>query len=166
MADEPVVSDDVRNGNAGDVIARDVTIKQGGARSIAAESVVIRQGGAAHVRAEQVTIAQGGVGFANTDRLDATGSAVLAVISTDVELSQTAAQVIATRESAGLDQSAAAVVVAGEVTARDSAIGLVITPRFEGEGNRVLFGPATAFAFGAGVGLVMLLARMLRRRSD
>ena len=36
------MSDDVRTGNVGDVIARDVTIRQGGARSVAADKVVIR----------------------------------------------------------------------------------------------------------------------------
>jgi hypothetical protein len=83
------------------------------------------------------------------------------VLANDVGLAQTAAQVVAARETVELDQSAAGIVVGGEMRARDSAIGLLITPRFEGYGNRVLFGPSAALAFGAGVGLVMLIGRAL-----
>jgi hypothetical protein len=56
------------------------------------------------------------------------------------------------------------VVVTGEARVRDSAIGLLITPRFEGDGNRVLFGPQAALAFGAGVGLVLTVARLVLGR--
>jgi hypothetical protein len=158
------VSDDVRTGNVGDVIARDVTIRQGGARSVAADNVVIRQGGAARARAEQLSVIQGGVALARADKLEVTAGGVGAVLANDVGLAQTAAQIVAARESVELDQSAAGLVVGGEMRARDSAIGLLITPRFEGHGNRVLFGPSAALAFGAGLGLAMLLGRALLGR--
>jgi hypothetical protein len=47
---------------------------------------------------------------------------------------------------------------------RDSAVGFLVAREFKGEGARVLFGPQAAFAFGAGVGLVLALLRLLRRR--
>ena len=62
-----------------------------------------------------------------------------------------------------MDQSAAGVLVAESVTARDTAIGLLVTREFHGDGNRVLFGPASAFAFGAGAALALWLLSRLRR---
>jgi hypothetical protein len=63
-----------------------------------------------------------------------------------------------------MEQSAAAVVVAGTVTARDSAIGFLVAREMKGEGVRVLFGPAAALAFGAGFGLAVAALGWLRRR--
>ena len=47
-------SGETLSGDAGDVIAGEVTIRQGGARSIAAREVIIRQGGAVRVEAQEV----------------------------------------------------------------------------------------------------------------
>ena len=104
--------------------------------------------------------------MASTDKLDVTAGGVGAILANDVALAQTAAQLVAARESIEVDQSAAGMMIAGDARVRDSAIGLLITPRFEGQGNRVLFGPTAALAFGAGVGLVLTIARVvLGRRS-
>ncbi len=52
----------------------------------------------------------------------------------------------------------------GSARAQDSAVGLLVTLKLEGDRNRVLFGPAAAFAFGAGVGLALWLLGRLRGR--
>ena len=58
----------------------------------------------------------------------------------------------------------AGVAVGRTIAARDSVIGLAITPRLEGRNVRVLMGPRAALAFGAGVGAVLVLARFWRHR--
>jgi hypothetical protein len=58
-----------------------------------------------------------------------------------------------------MEQAAGGLVVAGSVQATQSAIGFLMTPRFEGSGNRILFGPAAAFAFGAGFAAVLWVFR-------
>ena len=158
------MSDDVRSGDVGDVVAHDVTVKQGGARSISADSVAIRQGGAARVHATQLRVTQGGVALARTEQLHVTGGLVGGVLASGAHLEQTKAQIVVARESVEIDQGAAALVVTGHSRVRDSAIGVVITSRFEGSNNRVLFGPRAALAFGAGVGLVLAVTRALFRR--
>jgi hypothetical protein len=87
-----------------------------------------------------------------------------AVLASAVELTQSAAQIVVARQSVEIDQGAAALVVAAEARVRDSAIGVVITSRFQGDNNRVLFGPRAALAFGTGVGIVILVGRAIFRR--
>ena len=99
----------------------------------------------AKIRAGEVEVTAGGVG---------------GILAAEAELEQSAATVVVARE-AEMEQAAGGIVVAGRVQATQSAIGLLVTPRFEGSGNRVLFGPAAAFAFGAGFATVLWL---LRRR--
>jgi hypothetical protein len=146
-----------------DVKAGEVTIRQGGARSVAAREVAIRQGGALRVQAEDVRITQGGVVFATTHKLRVTSGGLGGVVADEAELDQSAVQIVAARDEVEMDQTAAGVVIAKEAEVRDSAIGLLVTGRFEGHGNRVLMGPPAAFAFGAGVGLVLWLLGRWRR---
>src|SRR5262245_4930479 len=141
-----------------------VSVRQGGAQSIDAEDVAIRQGGALRVKAERVDIVQGGIALASADRIRMTTGTVGAAFADRVRLEQTATTLAAARERLKLDQSAAGVVVGGSVSARDTVIGLALTPRLEATGVRVLMGPRAAMAFGAGLGLVLALARLLRRR--
>ena len=61
--------------------------------------------------------------------------------------------------------AAAGIVAGGSVHVRDSAIGLLLTPHFEGQGVRVLLSPPAAFAFGAGAALVLSLVGLWRRRT-
>jgi hypothetical protein len=81
-----------------------------------------------------------------------------------VRLEQTATSVAASRERALLDQSAAAVVLGRAVTARNSLIGLAIASRLEAANSRILMGPGAALALGAGIGVVLALARLWRGR--
>jgi hypothetical protein len=147
-----------------EVRAGAVTVRQGGAQSISAEEVTIRQGGALRVRAEEVSITQGGIALASAERIRVTAGTVGAVLADRARLEQTATSVAAARERAVLDQSAAAVVLGRVVTARHSVIGLAVAPRLEAVNTRVLMGPGAALAFGAGLGAVLALARLWRRR--
>jgi hypothetical protein len=141
-----------------------VTIRQGGAESVSAQEVTIRQGGALRVQAEELSVTQGGIGLASAERVRVTAGTVGAFVADRARLEQTATWVAAARERAILDQSAAAVVVGQAVTARNSVIGLVVTPRLEAVNSRVLMGPGAALAFGAGLGVVLALAGLWRRR--
>jgi hypothetical protein len=150
-------------GDAGDVSAHSLTIRQGGARSVTAHEVSVRQGGIARVDAHEVEITQGGVGVVTTGTLRMTAGGTWAALAERATLEQSVAQVVAARERIDMDQAASGVVVGGAVHVRDSAIGLVLTPRFEGHGVRVLMGPQAAFAFGAGAALMLGLLGLWRR---
>jgi hypothetical protein len=152
------------SGDAGDVMARDVTIRQGGARSVTARHVAIRQGGAVRVEAQEVAVTQGGVVLAATNNLEVTAGGVGGAIADTARLQQSWAQMVGARESVDMDQAAAGLVVSRVAHARDSAIGLLVAREFRGEGVRVLLGTRAAFAFGAGLGLALGVLAALRRR--
>jgi hypothetical protein len=154
---------DWRSESSADVEAAEVTIRQGGARAVAAREVAIRQGGAMRVQAEDVKVTQGGVVFATTHKLRVTSGGLGGVVADEAELDQSAAHVVVARDDVEMDQAAAGVVIAKEAEVRDSAIGLLVTRRFEGHGNRVLMGTPAAFAFGAGMGVVLWLLGRWRR---
>jgi hypothetical protein len=151
-------------GGAGDVSTHSLTIRQGGARSVTAHEVSVRQGGIARVDAHEVEITQGGVGVATTGTLRITAGGTWGVLADRATLEQSMAQIVAARDRVEMDQAAGGIVAGGSVHVRDSAIGLLLTPRFEGQGVRVLMGPQAAFAFGAGVALVLGLLGLWRRR--
>jgi hypothetical protein len=152
------------HGDAGDVSTHSLTIRQGGARSVTAHQVSVRQGGIARVDAHDVEITQGGVAVATAGSLRVTAGGTWGVLADRAVLEQSMAQVVAARERVELDQAAAGVVAGESVHVRDSVIGVVLTPRFEGHGVRVLMGPQAAFAFGAGVALLVGALRLWSRR--
>ena len=164
MSETSEQSGDEIRGNAGDVTARVVTVRQGGARFVTAHEVTVRQGGIGRVQAENVEVTRGGVGLASAGTLRVTAGATGPVLADKVVLEQSMAQVIAARERVEMDQAAGGIVVGGSVHVRDSVIGLLVTPRFEGrEGVRVLMGPQAAFAFGVGVAAVLYLVGLWYR---
>ena len=152
-------------GDAGDVSTHSLTIRQGGARSVTAHDVSVRQGGIVRVDAHEVEVTQGGVGVATTGTLRLTAGGAWGVLADRATLDQSAVQVVAARERVDLDQAAAGIVAGGCVNVRDSAVGVLLTGRFEGQGVRVLLSPPAAFAFGAGAALVLSLFGLWRRRA-
>jgi hypothetical protein len=154
--------DEIR-GDAGDVSARSLTIRQGGARSVTAHEVTVRQGGIVQVDAQNVAVTQGGVAVATTETLRLTAGGLGAVLADRAVLEQSMAHVVAARERVEMDQAAVALVAGRAIAVRDSVIGLLVTPRLEGQGVRVLLGPRAALALGAGVGLVLGLLGLWRR---
>ena len=155
--------DEIR-GSAGDVTVRAVTIRQGGARSVTADAVTVRQGGIGRLHAADVKVVQGGVGLATVGNLRVTAGATGPVLAGTVVLEQSMAQVIAARERVEMDQAAGGIVAGGSVHVRDSVIGVLLTPHFEGrEGVRVLMGPRAALAFGMGVTAVLYLVGLWYR---
>jgi hypothetical protein len=165
MADDAERMEREVRGDAGDVSTHSLTIRQGGARSVTAHEVSVRQGGIARVDAHQVDVTQGGVGVATAGTLRITAGGTWAVIADHATLDQSMAQVVASRDEVRMDQAAGGVVAGGSVHVRDSIIGLLLTPRFDGQGVRVLMGPRAAFAFGAGMALVLSAWRVWARRS-
>ena len=156
-------ADEEIRGDAGDVSARAVTIRQGGARSVTAHAVSVRQGGIARLDGHTVEITQGGVAVATTGTLRVTAGGVGAVLADRATLEQSVVRVVAARERVDMDQAAGGVVAAGSVHVRDSVVGLVLTPRFEGHNVRVLMGPRAALAFGAGLAVVLGFMGLWRR---
>ena len=152
-------------GDAGDVNTHSLTIRQGGARSVTAHEVIVRQGGIARVDAHQVEITQGGVAVATTETLRLTAGGAWGVLADRATVEQSAVRVVAARERVDVDQTAAGIVAGSCVNVRDSAVGLLLTGRFEGQGVRVLMSPQAAFAFGAGAALVLSLSGLWRRRA-
>lgn len=104
------------------------------------------------------------MGLARARRLRVTGGVVGGVLADEARVMQTAAQGIAARERVEMDQAAAGVVVSRHVNATQSLVGVLVAGRVEGDEVRVLFGPAAALAFGAGVGAVLGLLGWLRAR--
>ena len=152
-------------GDAGDVNTHSLTIRQGGARSVTAHEVHVRQGGIARVDAHEVEVTRGGVAVATAGTLRLTAGGTWGVLADRATLDQSMAQVVAARDRVDMDQAAAGIVAGGSVHVRDSAVGLLLTPHFEGQGVRVLLSPQAAFAFGAGAALVLSLFGLWRGRA-
>jgi len=152
-------------GDAGDVNTHSLTIRQGGARSVTAHEVHVRQGVIARVDAHEVEVTQGGVAVATAGTLRLTAGGAWGVLADRATLDQSVARVVAARDRVDMDQAAAGIVAGGSVHIRDSAVGLLLTPHFEGQGVRVLLSPQAAFAFGAGAALVLSLFGLWRRHA-
>ena len=150
-------------GDAGDVSTHSLTIRQGGARSVTAHEVSVRQGGIARVDAHEVEVTQGGVAVATAGTLRMTAGGAWGVLADRAVLEQSMAQVVVARERIDMDQAAGGIVAGGSVHVRDSAIGVLLTPHFEGQGVRILMGPQAAFAFGAGLAVVFGVLRFWSR---
>ena len=152
-------------GDAGDVVAGTVTIRQGGARSVRAREISIHQGGSVRAQAEQLNVTQGGVVFARTDSAQVTAGAVGVVAARgEVELKASAAKLVLSRDEVELDHSAAIVVAAPRVEISDSAIGVLFARHVDAKNVRVMFGLKEALAFGATAGGILWLLTHLRRR--
>ena len=121
-------------GDAGDVVAGTVVIRQAGARSVKAREVSVRQGGVGRVEADSISVTQGGLG--------------LALSHDETTLSQAGAGAIVTRIA----------------QVNDSTVGFLIAREVRGQNIRVLFGAREALAFGAAAGLALALVLGLRRR--
>src|SRR5262249_39769420 len=99
------------------------------------------------------------------ETLRVTAGGAWGVLADRVTLDQSAAQLVAARDRVDLDQAAAGIVAGGCVNVRGSAVGLLVTGHFEGQGGRGLLGPHAAFALGAGAALVLSLFGLWRRRA-
>jgi hypothetical protein len=152
-------------GEAGDVVAGSVTIRQGGARSVRAREISIHQGGAVRMNADQVSVTQGGILLARTDSAQVTAGAVAVVAARgEVDLKASAAKVVLSRDEVELEHSAAVAVVAREAEISDSAVGILIARNVDAKNVRVMFGVKEALAFGAAAGAVLWLLATWRRR--
>jgi len=168
---------------ARDVFARTATITQGGAREVKADNVVVRQGGVQRIEAAHVTIRQAGVVQVKADAAQIVQSGVvlaqaealtldggtqaLGTFAGSATMDGSLAQVVVSRGPMEIEQSAAVAVLAPAVTVKNSAVGLLVAQRVEGNVS-ALFGPraAVAFgaAFGAAFGVAFALARVSSRR--
>ena len=121
-------------GDAGEVVAGTVVIRQAGARAVRAREVAVRQGGIGRAEADAISITQGGLGLALS------------------------------HDETTLQQAGAGVVITRIAQVNDSAIGFLIARDVRAQNLRVLFGVREALAFGAAAGLALALGLGLRRR--
>jgi hypothetical protein len=168
LGDITVETVNITQGGARDVKATQVTLRQGGAQSVTAENLVIRQGGVVKAEADHLEMLQGGVVFAQTETASLTASQAGAVLSEgDVAMDQAGVQVLLARGDVRMDQSGAIVMAARNVKAENCGTVLLIANQVEGTVNTA-FGPRESVLFGAVAGavagLVLLLARLARRR--
>jgi len=153
------------HGDAGDVVAGTVTIRQGGARSVRAREISIHQGGAVRAQAEQVAVTQGGIVLSRSGSAQVTAGAVGVIAAGGpVELQASAAKLVLSRDKVGLEHSAAVAVAAPRVEISDSAVGMLIARHVDAKNIRVLFGVREAIAFGAAAGAALWLLNLWRRR--
>jgi hypothetical protein len=154
------------HGDAGDVVAGSVTIRQGGARSVRAREISIHQGGAVRAQADQVAITQGGILLARTGSAQVTAGAIAAVAAAgEVELKASAAKLVLSREGIDLNHSAAVVAAAPRIEITDSAVGVLLARHVDAKNIRVMFGIKEAIAFGTAAGATLwLLSTFWRRR--
>ena len=165
MAERDEVPQGEIQGEAGDVVAGTVTIRQGGARSVRAREVSIHQGGAGRVQANQVSITQGGIGVARCDSAQITAGAVgVLAAAGEVELKASATKLVLSRQEVEREHSAAVVAAAPQVEISDSAVGVLIARRVDARNVRVMFGLKEALAFGAAAGATLWLLNLWRRR--
>jgi hypothetical protein len=123
-----------RTGEAGEVVAPRVEIRQGGARAVRAHEVSVWQGGAGRVEANDVSVTQGGIGMALS------------------------------HDSTTLRHAGAGVVVTRAAQISDSNVGFLVARDVDATNVRVLFGLREAIAFGAAAGAVLALAFGWHRR--
>jgi len=121
-------------GDAGEIVAENVTLRQAGARSVQAREVSVRQGGIARAEADAVTVTQGGVGL------------------------------VLSHDETTLQQASAGAIVTRLAQVKDSAVGVLLARDVHAQNLRVLFGVREALAFGAAAGLALALALKLGRR--
>jgi hypothetical protein len=165
MSEHDAVTQSEVQGEAGDVVAGAVTIRQGGARSVRAREISIHQGGSVRAQAEQLNVTQGGVLFARTDSAQVTAGVVGVIAARgEVELKASAAKLVLARDEVELEHSAAVVVAAPRVEISDSAVGVLFARHIDARNVRVMFGLKEALAFGAAAGGVLWLLTHLRRR--
>ncbi len=152
-------------GDAGDVVAGTVTIRQGGARSVRAREISIHQGGAVRAQAEQVAVTQGGIVFSRSASAQVTAGAVAVVAAAgQVELQASAAKLVLSRDKVNLEHSAAVVAAAPRIEISDSAVGILLARHVDAKNVRVLFGLKEAVAFGAAAGAALWFLNLWRRR--
>ena len=153
------------HGDAGDVVAGTVTIRQGGARSVRAREISIHQGGAVRAQADQVAVTQGGIVLARTGSAQVTAGAVGVIAATgEVELKASAAKLVLSRNAIDLEHSAAVIAAAPKIEISDSAVGILFARHVDAKNIRVMLGPKEAMAFGAAAGAALWLLKTLWRR--
>ena len=161
---EPTARNEI-HGDAGDVVAGTVTIRQGGARSVRAREISIHQGGAGRAQADQIAITQGGLGIARTESAQVTAGAVAVIAAAgEVDLKASAAKLVVSRDEIELEHSAAVMAIAPRVEISDSAVGVLLARHVEARNVRVMFGLKEAVTFGAVAGATLWLLSHWRRR--
>lgn len=122
------------HGDAGEVVAGTVVIRQAGARSVKAREVTVRQGGIGRAEADAVSITQGGLGLALS------------------------------HDETTLQHAGAGAIVTRIAQVNDSAVGFLIARDVRAQNLKVLFGVREALAFGAAAGVALAVILGWRRR--
>ena len=168
MGDVTAESVNIIQGGARNVKGTHVTLRQAGAQSITVDNLVIRQGGVVQARADRLEMLSGGIVLAQTQTATLTASQAGAVLSEgNVTMEQSGAQMLLARGDVTMEQSGAVAMIARNVKAENSGVVFLLASQVEGTVNAA-FGPRESVIFGAVAGavtgLVLLLARLSRRK--
>jgi hypothetical protein len=131
------------------------------------DHMAVRTGFFPVVAADEVTMSQTGSSavFSGGSVSLAQAGTNLLVAGGDAEIVQGGVLTLAALGDVTIEQGGAMLVGAGSVEVTDGFVGVALGGRVSLHDSRVLIGPAQAAAIGAGVGLVVLLGRLLGRRT-
>lgn len=146
----------------------DAEIRSAGSDASNTETqVIVRQGFAAVAKATSVSLEQAGAGavVAGGDVSFENAGAQAVLARGNVSITNGGSQSILAGGAVDIRQGGAAVVMAGgPVDVRNAVVGFVLSPRADVADSRVLFGPRSAFLFGAGLAIGIGLVAGRRRR--
>ena len=147
---------------AHDVTVESLSIHQGGVNNAQADSIAIRQGGITRAEAQDIEVVQGGIAIARANSVSVGMGGIGLALAGDVEVNRGFARTVVARD-VHIQQAGARTVIASTATF-DKSSGAMIVIAAKAEGNvRTLLDWRGALAFGAAFGLLVGLARRLRR---
>ena len=140
-----------------------IRLERGGIDEAVADRVELRMGGIGRVHATDVSVEWGGIGTARADRVAVDRGSVGAALTGDLQVTQGMARTVLARE-AHIEQSYVRTLIAGRVVAERPTGVLVMIARHVSGDIRPVLDWRGALAAGAGLGLVVSLFRVFRRR--
>jgi hypothetical protein len=147
---------------ARDVTVQSLSIRQGGVNNATADSIDIRQGGITRAEAQDISVVQGGIAIARGERISVGMGGIGLAVGGDVNISRGFARTVIARD-VHIEQAGARTVFASRATF-DKSSGALVVFAAKAEGNvRTLLDWRGALAFGAAFGLLVGIARRVRR---
>lgn len=131
------------------------------------DHMAVRTGFFPVVAADEVTMSQAGSSavFSGGDVSLTQAGANFLLSAGRANIVQGGAMTLASLGDVTVEQGGAMLVAAGSVSVREGLVGVALGGNVDLDDAKVLIGPVQAIAMGAGIGLVLLAARLFGRRS-
>lgn len=155
---DPKPSEDHDRGNPLEDFAEDMS------QHIRGERVEVKNASVQELTGGRVSMHNSAARTVKASALDAEDTALAFVQADSLEAQESAIGLVMARE-ATLKEGNATFVMAETCRAEKAQIGLLLAARVEGPVKAVMT-PLTGFAFGAGLGVILTLARLLFRRKQ